>query len=290
MTNRWTVATLAFAALILFPVEHGSAIVEGDSTEVTSNGGVIRANLIIRAGASTPRGSSDGGADGGYVDPTCGWTNLSVNDPSQAETVGGVRFNWWVQACGTGQNPRTTRYLVQQLTPGEVLPGMVGEIEGQIHPPETEFQDLEPGFGWTYVKKSTDFRITNLTPLLLTRTITAGPASLSITVTATPTVVRFYPNEPGSYAMACSAADAQAVFVLGQHGRCAYTYSYSSALAPNHRTFDTWTQVDWDIAYTSTLGEGSLDPFTSRSTKPLAVAEIQAVVTCVGPLPEQGGC
>ena len=253
--------------------------------DASPDGGfAARASLLWSHPGS--RNQADGG--GGYVDPTCGWTKL----PDPPLTIAGAIFDLWVKACGTPGDERVTPFLVQRVTTADALGQAEAEARGKIPSPSTEFLDLEPGFGWTYVTKPTPYRVTNLASISVTATVSAGPASVSVTVTAAPSWVRFGPGEPKGHWVGCSPQGAQAP--LGpdvEHpGECAYTYVDSSAIAENGRTFETTTEVDWDLSWTSTAGAGVLTPFTSTSNALLAVAEIHALVTCVGPLPEQGGC
>ena len=234
------------------------------------------------------RNQADGGSGGGYVDPTCGWTKLA--DPPR--TIGGATFDAWVKACGVPGNEGVIPFWVQRVTVADELVHAEAEARGKIPTPSTEFLDLEPGFGWTYVTKPTPYRVTNLAPISVTATASAGPVSVSVTVTAAPSWVRFGPGEPKGHWVGCSTQGAQAPLSLDwEHpGECTYTYVDSSAIAENGRTFETTTEVDWDLSWTSGAGGGVLAPFMSTSTASLAVAEIHALVTCVGPLPEQGGC
>ena len=58
----------------------------------------------------------------------------------------------------------------------------------------------------------------------------------------------------------------------------------------NGRTFSTSTSMTYEISYRSSSGSGSFPSVTTSSSADLAVAEVQALVTCTGPRPEQGGC
>ena len=49
-------------------------------------------------------------------------------------------------------------------------------------------------------------------------------------------------------------------------------------------------EVVWDVSYTSSEGPGVLPSLVMATDLPLAVAEIQALVTCTGSRLEQGGC
>jgi hypothetical protein len=49
--------------------------------------------------------------------------------------------------------------------------------------------------------------------------------------------------------------------------------------------------IDWDISWTSSTGAGGpLDGFSTTTTTPLAVAEVQGLVTCTGSRSHEGGC
>jgi hypothetical protein len=109
-------------------------------------------------------------------------------------------------------------------------------------------------------------------------------------ITATPTTVTFRPGEPGSGAVECSVEAAQQPYDPSGPGACSYTYVNSSAVSANGRTFPTSTSVTWSITYRTPAGSGTFPALTTTSTSDLAVAEYQALVTCTGPRPEQGGC
>lgn len=192
--------------------------------------------------------------------------------------------------CGDDMVAAGTPVWFEQVRVADLLPGAADSARAQIPAPVVSFQNLDRDFGWAYVTVAQDFRVTGLAPVSATASATAGPLTAWVTVTATPKMVRFDPGEPGGHQVECGVDAAQAPFVAEVPGECSYTYVNSSAISGNGRTFDTSTSVEWQISYDSSEGSGSLDPYTASSTTPLGVAEIQALVTCTGPRPEQGGC
>lgn len=102
--------------------------------------------------------------------------------------------------------------------------------------------------------------------------------------------VTFEPGEPGGYAVRCSVEAAQLGYLAEAPGECSYSYTNTSAVSANGRTFGTSISVDWEITFDSSAGSGTFPTVTMTTDSELAVAEYQALVTCTGPRPEQGGC
>ena len=181
--------------------------------------------------------------------------------------------------------------LPRPPTVAEILPGLRQRMEAVLEAPAVEFVGLDPEFGWAYVVVPVGFRVTNTAPIAVTASVSAGPFTAWATITATPTEIRFDPGEPGGRVVVCPpAAAASAAFDSARPDACSYRYDNSSAVAGNGRTFETTTSMVYAITYQSSEGPGSFPAVTMSSTAELAVAEIQALVTCTGPRPEQGGC
>jgi hypothetical protein len=101
-----------------------------------------------------------------------------------------------------------------------------------------------------------------------TRSETASIGAVSSTVTATPVEVRWDPGD-GSGAITCSGPGSTAA------PECTHTYIRSSGGA----TFDLTATITWEVAWTSTTGEGgALEPVTRTATLPVAVQEAQALI------------
>jgi hypothetical protein len=199
----------------------------------------------------------------------------------------GRTYNLYLRRCPDGSQ----QYSEVPETDPEInlMPLALRDVKEKYLPkPQTQFLALDSEFGWAYVTVPLDFRVTNaVEPVSVTASI--GP--VWATVTAVPSRVTFEPGEPGGHTVSCSTAGASAGYDPATPGECSYTYVNSSAISANGRTFTTRTSIEWAISWTSSTGAGGpLAGFSTSSSEPLAVAEIQALVTCTGPRPEQGGC
>lgn len=180
---------------------------------------------------------------------------------------------------------------IRRVTPADLLPDLRRRMEAAIPAPETTFRPMDAKFGWVYVNVPIDFRVaSSLEPVSLSGSLSNGVVTVSATLTATPTRVTFTPGEPRGEDATCAAAGALAPYDPDEPGECAYTYRNSSAISANGRTFSTSTTVEWSLQFDSSDGSRTLDPFERTATQDVAVAEVQALVTCTGPLPAQGGC
>ena len=177
------------------------------------------------------------------------------------------------------------KYTAQSLAPAAI-----DEVTRKLVTPPVQFLHLDPVHGWWFVNTPMDFRLGVVAPVSATASVANVLGSAWVTVTATPSLVTFSPGEPGGVPVSCSVAGAAAPYVAARPGECSYTYRNSSAIAANGRTFTTSTSLSWTISYESSDGPGSAPAVVTTSSSPLAVAEVQALVTCTGPLPEQGGC
>lgn len=179
---------------------------------------------------------------------------------------------------------------VPKLTAQALAPDVTDSVRRRLVTPPVQFQRLDPVHGWWYVNVPMDFRLGVVEPVTATASASNELGTAWITVTATPTLVTFTPGEPDGVPVRCSLVGAAAPYVAERPGECSYTYRNSSAISANGRTFDTSTSLTWTVTYTSSDGDGSIPDAVSTSASPLAIAEVQALVTCTGPLPAQGGC
>lgn len=204
---------------------------------------------------------------------------------------GGVNELAWVgpqqpQAVQGAQAPP-----VPVPTAADILPGLRDRLQTELRVPEVRFVGLDPEFGWAYVVVPVGLRVSNADPVSVTASVSAAGVTAWATITATPTKVRFEPGEPGGRAVICAAAQARSLaFDSANPDPCSYVYDNSSAIALNGRSFSTTTSMMYEIAFDSSDGSGSFPAVTLSSTAELAVAEVQALVTCTGPRAAQGGC
>lgn len=196
-----------------------------------------------------------------------------------------------VSPCGGLEGTAETTYF-RRISVADLVPELRRRVEAAIPEPATTFTPWDEKFGWTYVNVPVDFRVipAAVTVVSLSNSLSNGLTSVSATLTATPTVVTFSPGEPKGLDVSCSTDDALAPYVAETPGVCSYRYRNSSAIAANGRTFSVTIAVTWTMRLESSEGSRDLDPFERTWTHEIGVAEVQALVTCTGPLPEQGGC
>jgi hypothetical protein len=206
-----------------------------------------------------------------------------------ARTVNGVQEIQYVRVC---HSPTIFDSIwVPQITATDLLPALYDAMRAQLESPQVQFKGLDPEFGWAYVTVPFGFRVGNTGPVSVTARVSFGPLFVWATMTARPDAITFDPGEPGGRSVTCSAAGAAATgFDSERPSECSYTYSHSSSVASGGRTFVITTEMTYQISYESSSGAGTFPAVTTTSSADLAVAEVQALVTCTGPRPEQGGC
>ena len=89
-----------------------------------------------------------------------------------------------------------------------------------------------------------------------------------------------------------AAGGALAGYEAKYPGTCSYTYIHASSTADDGYYFHPTVTIGWTIDWQSSLDAAwrALAPQRTSTPTALAVAEIQAIITCTGPLPGQGGC
>jgi hypothetical protein len=288
--QRLRAATVSFIALLSV----GAAPASAD--KVTPGGADDSGTLV--ADVSINSGGWSGGGGGGGSGPRCQW--VKSNHTGLPDYTGYADPAAWPRALPNDvvvdlyakycpdENPQYVE-VPQTDVQADLMPMALHDIRTKKLPkPEPEFLALDSQFGWAYVTVPVDFRMSN-TPAPVSVTASIGP--VWATVTAVPSRITFDPGEPRGHQVSCSAPGASAGYDPAVPGECSYTYVDSSAIASNGRTFTTTMGVEWSISWTSSSAAGgSLPAFTTSSSTPLAVAEIQALVTCTGSRPEQGGC
>jgi hypothetical protein len=290
--KRRSLAVVIALVSVALASHEASAIGDGSAT-----GGAVSVTIEVLPQQGVQAGAGGGGAP----TPTCAgaWQQIStpIADQSGAvlaptKTENGVDYDlYFLQPTCTDGFAGGSYLYVQRISATDLIPGLREEVERRLPKTEIEFAPKDPQFGWTYVKVNTDFRVTSsLEVVTAEAAAVAGPQVVWASISATPTSVTFEPGEPGGYAVGCSAADAQLGYSPTAPGACSYTYTNTSAVSSNGRSFTTSATVEWSIEFESSDGGGTFPPLTMTSTQDLAVAEYQALVTCTGPRPEQGGC
>jgi hypothetical protein len=201
----------------------------------------------------------------------------------------GVVWHIYLRKCGTVY----TWVEVPNRGPQDLVPLALRELKERAAPrPTPILQPLDQQFGWAYVHVPLDVRVSTATWAPVSVTASAGP--VWATVTATPATLSFDPGDTHADAppaTVCAGTDPVVGYEAARPGACSYTYQHASSTAADGYHFVTTTAITWTVSWTSSTGAGgSLPGFASQTQQPLAVAEIQALITCTGPRPEQGGC
>jgi hypothetical protein len=257
----------------------------GGSGSGGQGGGVISAGVTYSSG-----GGESGGGDG------CTWTlaDGELSDGSNGtaawpRVADGVTLHLYERKC-PGEPP--TLVEIAEADPADLLPNLIDQLRTKELPnPEPVFAQLDPTHGWAYVTVPVDFRAGG--DSWRTVSVTANYGPVWATVTAQPGALRFDPGDPaGDPAAPCDGDGPIAGYVAATPGSCSYTYENASSTSPfDGYHFMTSMSIDWVVSWTSSSGAGGpLDGYSTSGTAPLAVAEVQGVVTCTGSRSAEGGC
>jgi hypothetical protein len=253
----------------------------GDQTD-----GVISAGITY---------SSDGGGSSGG--DGCAWRIIdneigipNEDDEPWPRTQGGVTYHIWERRCPGDRYP--SYFEVPEAQPADLLPALLERLKSRELPdPEPVFAQLDPTHGWAYVTVPVDFRAGG--DSWRTVSVTANYGPVWATVTAQPSALRFDPGDPAGEPVAPCAGDGPiAGYDAATPGLCSYTYVNASSTSPfDGYHFMTSMTIDWVVSWTSSSGAGGpLDGYSTSGSAPLAVAEVQGVVTCTGSRSAEGGC
>jgi hypothetical protein len=224
----------------------------------------------------------------------CTWTAVAPGTPgfeyATAKVEDGISYQLYERVC----DAVPAHIWIPIVTdPANLLAQLLDQLRKTDLPhPRPVFHELDHEFGWAYVHVPLDFRADPAD--WHTVTITAsidGPTPLWATVRATPTTLAFDPGN-GTSETGCGAAGALAPYEPKFAGACSYTYVHASSTADDGYYFHPTVTIEWTIEWQSSLDATwrPLTPQRTSTTTPLAVAEIQALITCTGPKPAQGGC
>lgn len=272
-----------------------AGVVHGDKGTGTGGGSSADAEVVDRY-MNISAEAWDGRYD--YGDSTsapCSWVWVGIDvallfasaSGEQVERVmnGVVERLWWRECEGPG-----SFVWVPEVSTDDLLAVLMDDIQSRRLPdPDLSFGNTDPEFGWAYARVPVDVRAAGISPVSVTVSVAAGPFFAWATMRAEPVRIVFDSGDPESGVMECTPGGL-AAGVGDEPGSCSFAYVNSSAIAPNGRTFDTELSVEWEISYESSGGSGSFAPVVTAGTAELAVAEVQALVTCTGARPEQGGC
>ncbi len=270
---------------------------------------IVVASVVI--GPSTP-----GAAIGGHDDPDR--SSVVVSTPSP-ETIGvavrsdgrrssTVRCSWRVVPIDTHRgrvpadpelvrthrlydrhsctDPARNTYVWVPIASvaGTLVPVLRDAMVARLPRPDPVLTPLRPP-GWVIVGLPLDIRIDpdDWRPIRITASV-GGPDPVYATATATPVALEFQagdPTRPGD-GIRCTGTDPVAGYDPARPGRCSYTYRTASSVAADGATFPARLLIHWRVEYQSSVGGGLLTVEPTATTRPLAVAEIQALVSCVG--------
>jgi hypothetical protein len=281
------IAAMAAATLAALP---GARVAAGPGSgggtgSAGSDDGVISAIVTVEVDGSEGGGSrcTWERVDGALGAPELGSVTYPYTDDA------GTTFNLWKKSCPGQANQW---YIVPETEPDDLLPGLLEELKSTRLPdPEPSFLALDPTHDWAYVTVPVDFRAGGDSWRTVSVTAAIGP--VWATVTAAPSRLTFDPGDPnGPGPVTCTGEAPIAGYDPTVPGECSYTYRNASSTSTyDGYHFLTTTSIDWSISWTSSTGAGgTLDPYSTSATAPLAVAEVQGLVTCTGSRGEQGGC
>ena len=283
LTVMLTTALVALANVVPAPAYAGPGSGGGGGSGGTIDGVLTAVVTYQTGGSSSGNGCSWERVDGVFGIPNIGVATFPFVDEN------GVTWLLWRRTC-----PRVLVdwFLFPQTTPGDILPGLLEQLKQTALPaPVPVFQMLDPVNNWAYVTVPIDFRAGG--DAWRTVSVTASIGPVWATVTARPVRMTFDPGDPRSTGVvSCGGAGPTAAYVAEDPGECSYTYANASSTSPyDGYHFLTTMTIDWEISWTSSTGAGgALDPYSTSSTAPLAVAEVKGLVSCTGSRAEQGGC
>ena len=276
----WAVSAAALIILGSAPAQAGPGSGGGGGSG-GSVGDVLTAYVHVTSG-----GGGSGSCEWDRVDGTLSaGSNGSVTWPREAD---GITYLLYRRTCADGVD-----WLeVPDLGPGDLLPLLLDRLrERNLPKPTPTFEMLDPVNNWAYVTVPLDFRAGANSWRNVSVTASIGP--IWATVTAQPVRLTFDPGDPGGMgAVTCDGFGPVASYVPEVPGACSYTYTNASSTSTyDGYHFLTTMTIDWAISWTSSTGAGGvLEPYSTSSTAPLAVAEVKGLVSCTGSRDEQGGC
>jgi hypothetical protein len=284
VTRKLTGATVA-ALVILSPAP---ALAGPGSGGGGGSGGSVDGVLTAHVTYQTGGGSGGDGCSWERIDGELGVPSMgSAKFPFVDEN--GVTQILWRRICPGGA---VDWFLIPQTTPADILPQLLEELKERALPiPAPTFEMLDPVNNWAYVTVPVDFRAGANSWRTVAVTASIGP--VWATVTAQPVLMTFDPGDPnGPGGVSCNGSGPVAAYVAETPGACSYTYTNASSTSPyDGYHFLTTTTIDWSISWTSSSGAGgTLAPYSTSASAPLAVAEVKGLVTCTGSRAEQGGC
>jgi hypothetical protein len=227
----------------------------------------------IGAEVSTGREGAGGGS-GGSGGPACTYDEAAGLVDEVVKQIDGVWYVMYWRMCGSAM----TAVWIPELDGEDLAELAIDEVRRKLPVPATR---LAP---------APEQLVTQLSTWIWTDpaiwqpvTATAALPTLSATVTARPMVLRFDPGDGrhGTGAITCLGPGQPWLPEFGDDrvSPCSYTYRHSSDLSATG-TWTTSTTIDWAVTYQVSDGSsGDLAALTTRSTLPVTVGELQALLT-----------
>ena len=228
------------------------------------------------------------------VDPDFERTKLTVVDWwfRWEGTYGSIKMQRHCAVTGTettwsalGPGPDGT--VAVQVTAADLLPGAHAQVVRSLPTPLPRIGPAdEDDHGYTYVNNRTFFWVDQTDGQWNPVTATASAAGIAVTAVAAPVNLRIDPGD-GHEPVTCAGAPVavtRATYRPDVEG-CSYTYTDSSAMAPNGKTFPVTVGIVWHVTWSATTGEGGDLGYvsTTSDTRHLPVAESQAIVVAQNP-------
>jgi hypothetical protein len=285
------------AALVTDPVTVTTATTVPAGSANADHDFVGNVNVNVIKPGSTPTSSVPQSTPGG----SAGQTSGNTGPQSEAVVTNGTNGSCVtpvgaspiiVAGAGCTLAPVTPGAPPPPPTPQDLLPGAIDSATRQVPLPAPVFMMHNKTKNWALVQVPLDFRVTpgSWAPVVAR----AEASGVWAEVTAKPRELSFESGDPKGPipGTICRGNSAIEPYNPDVPGDCAFTYRNASSTAPgDHYHFITTFTTIWDVTWTSSTGAGgTLAPIIRTTTEPLAVAEMKALTTCTGPLPEQGGC
>lgn len=161
----------------------------------------------------------------------------------------------------------------------DLIPPLYDEATREIGDPEPEWQFVDE-FGWLYVRAPQTLRVTNLGPVTATASVHNMFAAVTASVTATPRGLVFSSSAPDTADVTCTLDQLRLPYDPESTRGCDVVFTHSSAISASGE-FEYTLAVTWDIV--ADPAQPGLDtPREFEFSDSIAVAEMQAVVTCQG--------
>lgn len=209
------------------------------------------------------------------VDPASG----SVTERPVTRTVNGARETLYQRSCPRPSGGDSWYQWVRESTTNRV----VNRAEDSVTERVTRFLfHTAPPADRNVVNVGTWFWVPKATwkPVSATAHVVLPYGAFSVTVTATPSRLRFEPGD-GSDPVWCTGPGRPWSTRLGddEPSDCMHTYRHASDDRPRGR-FDARTSVQWNVRVSSNFGLGfPLPPLTLGLATPVTVKELQAVLS-----------